>query len=768
MSDGHRDTLGVWSRFVAREGHLLRHRPHLLVQQAVNGGPGSPPSAAAELRCRTSPSPWIEWRNRPTSPPAPRLSVGSGFWSLTACAVSGDGRRIVAGSDDGSLREWDADTGRECLVLRAYTDTVLRCWYSQREGRIISVGRNRESEGPGYQVRVRDRESEHDLTVAGVRAYAVLSTDEEDLVLGKGADSPLRVWNLVPFTHVRTLTTAGDDSVAGDLAPCGGLIAAVGQRVQVWDRNAWQLVAAHLHPFVELRHGEPTVTVSACRFSPDATVIALAGGIDGDAAVLVLDARSGRVESRVDVPGLRIQSVAFDRSGRMLAMALSDGTLSVRDLPSGTERHRVRGHAAAVLDCAFAAAGPELVSASADGWLRVWRLDEMDARAGRTSGALACAPAPDGRSLAVIAATKPPGLAVLTQEAASASTFEDVRSEARRGVAFFPDGASLVTGSMTCDALVVDRDTCAIERQLGGLLTAPVRACAVSPDGRWILAGSSWPDPLLMWDAASGEAVRALSGVRGGVNACVFSPDGSLAAACWEHGPPSLQVWALTGRHEAPRAGDCLGEASACAFSPDGLLLAACSPDEIAVWDVRSGTSVRSWTGGRQHGSRLAFSADGTLLVLAEGTTLRVLAIEDGGERAYFQCVSYVHALALGCASDLWVGTTDRLLRLRLHNLDTGDAVTTAARFYDRARRAWSGRPAARCRRCGALFDVPAGVIAAILGIGAAAAPDVEHPVALDLPSEAWHDSALHSSCPACRRPLVFNPFLCQTQWAEA
>ena len=40
-------------------------------------------------------------------------------------AFSPDGRRIVSGSDDETVKVWDAATGQEMLTLKGHTDGVI-------------------------------------------------------------------------------------------------------------------------------------------------------------------------------------------------------------------------------------------------------------------------------------------------------------------------------------------------------------------------------------------------------------------------------------------------------------------------------------------------------------------------------------------------------------------------------------------------------------------------------------------------------------------
>ena len=73
--------------------------------------------------------------------------------SVYSAAFSTDGTRIVSGSDDKSVRVWDASTGAELKVLNGHTDLVLSAAFSTDGTRIVSGSSDN-------SVRVWDRSEE--------------------------------------------------------------------------------------------------------------------------------------------------------------------------------------------------------------------------------------------------------------------------------------------------------------------------------------------------------------------------------------------------------------------------------------------------------------------------------------------------------------------------------------------------------------------------------------------------------------------------------
>jgi len=59
--------------------------------------------------------------------------------SITACAYSPDGSRVLSASEDKTLREWDHATGQQLMLLEGHSDIVTCCAYSPDGSRILSA-----------------------------------------------------------------------------------------------------------------------------------------------------------------------------------------------------------------------------------------------------------------------------------------------------------------------------------------------------------------------------------------------------------------------------------------------------------------------------------------------------------------------------------------------------------------------------------------------------------------------------------------------------
>jgi len=115
-------------------------------------------------------------------------------------AVSPDGKYMISGSGDKTLKVWDAQTGQEVRTLKGHTSFVAGVAVSPNGQRIVSLGE---------EVKVWDAATGQEVrTLQGLGAGhgVAVSPDSLHIVTG-GDDNTVKVWRHgvaeeLPFPHI--------------------------------------------------------------------------------------------------------------------------------------------------------------------------------------------------------------------------------------------------------------------------------------------------------------------------------------------------------------------------------------------------------------------------------------------------------------------------------------------------------------------------------------------------------------------------------------
>ncbi|MFN3655880.1 MAG: c-type cytochrome [Pseudolabrys sp.] len=194
----------------------------------------------------------------------------------------------------------------------------------------------------------------------------------------------------------------------------------------------------------------------------------------------------------------------------------------------------------------------------------------------------------------------------------------------------------------SCAALLLLLAADGVQAQLRGH-GGPVRALAISPDGKAAVSGS-FDTSAVRWSLERNVAEQVLRFHDAAVNAVVWLKDGRLATASedgrialWTAG--KAQPDRVLEGHTAPVAG--------LAASPDGKTLASASWDHtIRLWPLAGG-APRVLEGHTMNVNGVAFTADGKALVSAGyDATLRIWPL-DGGSPQVRKLPSALNTVAL-------------------------------------------------------------------------------------------------------------------------
>ena len=351
---------------------------------------------------------------------------------VNSVCFSSDGRYVVSGADDRSIRVWDWGKQKEIVKLEGHTNNVNGVCFSP-DGRYVASGSNDKS------IRVWEWKSAEET--AGLTSHSetvntvCFSSDGRSVVSGS-YDKSVRVWDAETLKEICKFEGHMNSVNSVSFSPCGKYIASGSgeytgymartkhsdKSVRVWDMREQKEIARstrrHAYEYVksvyfspdgkyvvsgEAQHNSVVVwdwrkendiikldghtnTVNTVCFSPDGKYIASGSGDmttgDLDFSIRIWDIVSQTEIARFDGHTYPVVSVCFSPDGRYVASGSGNRgikwyhggkeSILVWDLESKKEITRLDTHTSGVNDVRFSSDGKYIISGAEDGTVCVW------------------------------------------------------------------------------------------------------------------------------------------------------------------------------------------------------------------------------------------------------------------------------------------------------------------------------------------------------------------------------------------------------------
>jgi WD40 repeat protein len=522
--------------------------------------------------------------------------------SVRAVAYSPDGSRIVSGSDDNTLKIWDASSGKELATFSGHTDSVWEVAYSPDGSRIVSGSSDK-------TLKIWDASSGEELATFSGHTDSVLavaySSDGSRIVSGSW-DKTLKIWDASSGKELATLSGHTDSVYAVSYSPDGSRIVS-GSRdntLKIWDASSGKELATL---------SGHTDFVWSVAYSPDGSRIVSGSW---DKTLKIWDASSGQELATFSGHTNAVYGVAYSPDGSRIVSG-SYNRLKIWDASSGKELTTLSGHTSWVVAVAYSPDGSRIVSGNWNNTLKIWDVTsgEVLKTLGYNHNINGIALSPDGKTI-VSAGYSDKWLKIWDASSGKQLATLGGHTNYVRGVAYSPDGSRIVSGSNDNTLKIWDASSRKELLTLSGH-TDSVRRVAYSPDGSRIVSGS-FDNTLKIWDASSGTELATLSGHTEGVRAVAYSPDGNRIVS--GSGDKTLKIWDASSGKELITLSGHTDSVWAVAYSPDGSRIVSGSYDKtLKIWDASSGQELATLTGHTWSIYAVAYSPDGSRIVSGSG-----------------------------------------------------------------------------------------------------------------------------------------------------
>ena len=542
------------------------------------------------------------------------LTLFGHIQSVNAAKFTGDGKYVITGSDDLTLKVWDAETGQEKYSYNV--DDAISSIAVGPDNRTIAVSDKRGTVNTFF---IDNGALEKKQTIAPLNSYArfVTYNPSGTELIACCVNGDVRVHNANDLSMIETFHTSknGVTFVTYDSAGKHMILAGTDKTITIRDAIDKSMIAT--------LYGH-TDWVRAVDISPDGHILASCSD-DRTVRLWNLDTQGCYYMKTLPDWGTNVQ---FTPNGDRIVVSSRDGVLRTIDVRTQTELTALQiNHSGYVSSFDLSPDGHRVVTCTSTPAVHIWDCGEqMDTGIDiRMEGAIY-------------------GVSLIN----GSDRFAAVSNSGYLGVWDYKTGKELFI------------------KEIGTGDNGRASSLQTSPDGRFIALSTRFQ--VRLFDAGSGEEIDLdnANGHRGWVRDLCFSNDGQTIASVGED--RRIILWSIPEKKAVKRIDGHSAGIYSVGFSHDDSLLVTGSADfTICQWRVSTGEPVgEPFVGHKGVVLTVSYNEDDTRILSASGDQTACLWDTDGNIiEQYVGASGYMNDACFNFVDDeIITASTDKSIRI--------------------------------------------------------------------------------------------------------
>jgi WD40 repeat protein len=495
---------------------------------------------------------------------------------IHALAFSSDGRFMISGGSDYTVKLWEVDPGKKLKQFNGHTGTIRALSFSPDDKFILSGA-------IGGEVKLWDIETGREIKQYNgfSKNISVVAFTSDGKRVIAGCETGLKSWEISSAEESNIFKKLSHKIPHGGISSNGRFILAESGCGEVTILDTFNEQAKHT-----IKFSAECNKIKAAAVDPGGANILLYSGN----RLYYLDTKTNIEINSIKKYSSQINFSIFSPDGNYILVGSSDNTLKLWDLEKGTQIRELSGHKDKVICGAFSSEGNLAVSGSTDKTVKLWDIhggQQIKTLEGHSDDIFFVAFSPDGKQVF---------------SASADNTFK---------VWDFKSGKNIKT--LKQDYHFID-------------------SAAVSPDGKKALIGTSALSfPLRMVDIKTGKVVKSLNGHYDLVYSISITPDGNYVVTLSKD--ETAKLWNLNTGNEIKTTHPLAWFFSMTALSPDGSYILTTNKKDILLIETSTGKVIKKLRGHSGFVSSVAFCLNGKYALSgSEDKTVRLWHLKSGKE----------------------------------------------------------------------------------------------------------------------------------------